>query len=105
MKVLTIQPSFVATVAQTIPIVMSVFAQLCTSSKILRALDARAKFHNSRKLITVDALFWAPIFFFSSGFKLISYSRSTCLVKPNQQLVPNLGSKVVTLGVSVDKGA
>lgn len=39
------------------------------------------------------------------GFKLISYNRKTCLVKSRGQRVPSLGSEVLTLGVSVDKGA
>lgn len=36
-------------------------------------------------------------------FKLISYSRSACLVKSNQQPVPSLGSKVVILRVYIPK--
>ena len=35
-----------ATAIRLTPVASPVVAQLCTSSKILRALDARARFHN-----------------------------------------------------------
>ena len=43
---LAIQRLVAATAIRLAPAAASVVAQLCTSSKILRALDARAKFHN-----------------------------------------------------------
>ena len=43
---LTIRRLIAATTFRLAPSTTTVVAQLCTSSKILRALDARAKFHN-----------------------------------------------------------
>ena len=45
MQVLAIQLPFVATAIRLTATISSASASLCTSSKILRALDARAKFH------------------------------------------------------------
>lgn len=43
---LAIQRLVATTAIRISPSAASVVAQLCTSSKILRALDARARFHN-----------------------------------------------------------